>query len=110
MTEQTRRPRFWLWVVILTIADAVGYFVVWCLYDVCFVNMTQHAKLLNALGWLSLSTPFLIGKVDYWLVRHIPLGDRALLSIFATILAVPVGIVLVLWFGVPFHWSIGGQL
>jgi hypothetical protein len=97
-------------VVALTAVDGVFLLVLWCVCDFFTVHSSRYPAGVHDYDSL---LPFLLlapFALDYLACRLFRLAPAWLISIIATLLAIPLGIFLILQFGVPFHWSIGGHL
>jgi hypothetical protein len=109
MKEQTHSTRFW--VAMLTLVGAAILFGGWCVCDYILVHSPRYPTGVTDYDyWFISIVPVVIFAVDYLLATRWQLASRIKLSLLATVLAVPVGVVLVAFCGVPFHWSIGGRL
>jgi hypothetical protein len=97
-------PRFCL----IAFAGSAAGFVAWCILD--FVLVRFAPSRIHDFDWLGLLFPVAVGIAGAVSLRHVELGSRLALSIVVAVLASVGAGVLVLFFGIPFHFSIGGKL
>src|SRR5712691_7000118 len=96
--------RFWL----IALGGSVAGFVAWCILDFVFVRFAPAR--IHDFDWVGFLFPVGVGVAGAAFLRHLEVGSRVALSIAAAVLASVGAGVLVLFFGVPFHFSIGGKL
>jgi hypothetical protein len=84
-------------------AGALVQFLIWCVADVFHVRYG-----LRDCKPLVIILPVLVLVSNTWLLR--PQPSWLLLSVCLAVLSTAVAFVLVLYFGVPFHFVIGGRL
>jgi hypothetical protein len=110
MSEQTHPTHFWLPVAILSGLGAAIFFGGWCVVDYLLVHSPRYPVGVHEYDWLILVAPIPILAMDYLLAPRLRSTSRLGVSLLALLLGLSLGIWLVLQFGIPFHWSIGGKL
>ena len=112
MDELKRPVRFWSPVLILTAAGAGILFFGWCTVDLLLVRSPRYPENIHEYdNWqVSAAAVVLVFIADFLLAARLQAGSRVGVALLATALAIPLGIVLVLFLGVAFHLSIGGRL
>ena len=94
--------RFWL----TALAGGVAMFAAWCVLDYVLVRFAPSR--IHDFDWALRLLPFAVGYSSAVVLRHVKVGARVGLSIAAAVLASIAAALLVLFFGLPFHFSIGG--
>jgi hypothetical protein len=84
-------------------AGSVGQFLAWCIADVFYVLFD-----LRDSDPLFLAMPPLVFLANVWLLR--PQPNWLLLSLCLALLSTAAAFMLVLHFGIPFHFAIGGRI
>jgi hypothetical protein len=107
-TPSPRGPRTGLRFNLITFGGGIAGFVAWCAADWAYVHI--NAPLMGSFDWLLLLFPLAVGCTGAAALRHLPSGSRIGLSLLAALLASGVAVALVLFFGLPFHFWIGGRL
>jgi len=101
------RPQLGLRFCLVALGGGVSGFVLWCALD--FVLVRFAPRHIHSFEWLELVFPFAVGAVGARILRH-DSSPRVGLAIVAAIMASIFAVVLILFFGIPFHWAIGGKL
>ena len=102
------RPRTALRFCLTAFAGSVAMFMGWCLQDYLLVRFAPSR--IHNFDWVLLLLPIAVAFASAAAFRHVNAAARVSLSIASAILASVAAVLLVFFFGVPFHFSIGGQL
>ena len=106
-TTPVARPQVGLRFCLVALGGGVSGFVLWCVLDYALVRFApQH---IHSFDWLALLFPFAVGAVGVRVLRE-DSSARVGLAIVAVVVASIVAVMLILFFGIPFHFSIGGKL
>src|SRR5687768_8860661 len=101
------RPQIGLRFCLVALGGGVSGFVLWCALD--FVRVRFAPQHIHSFEWLELLFPFAVGPVGVKVLRE-DSSPRVGLAIVAAVAASIVAVMLILFFGIPFHFSIGGKL
>jgi hypothetical protein len=86
----------------------VTYFLCWCVLDLITVRVLPYPERCGEFDWTMAVVPFVICVVALEFFRSA--DTRLTLAILATIVALCLAVLLVVFFGISFHFAIGGSL
>jgi hypothetical protein len=97
-------------VLLLNTVLLATFFAAWCIWDYCAVKSAQYPRNCHDNEWMLVIIPLATAAANYYVQRR--RGWRVALStmIVATAAMCVVFLAAVLFPGIPFHLSIGGQL
>jgi hypothetical protein len=104
---EASKPRWRLRFFLTALAGSVAMFIVWCVLDYMFVRLGPSG--IGNSDWALLLLPIAVALAGAAVFRHVNVGARVGLSIAAAALASIAAVLLIFFFGLPFHSSIGGQ-
>jgi hypothetical protein len=105
---EASRARTGLRFCLTVLAGGVAMFLGWCVLDYILVRFAPSR--IHDVDSVLFPLPIAVGLAGAAALRHVDVGARVGLSIAAGVLASIAAVVLVLFFGIPFHFSIGGKL
>jgi len=92
----------------IVLYGSLGIFGAWCLLDFALLRLAPSR--IIEFDWVLLPMPIVVCFGNAALLRDVSIGLRVVLSVLASILATVFGFVLILVFGLGFHFLFGGQL
>ena len=91
--------------VLSLLGGALAGFALFLCIDYVQVRWVAPGDHIGTLDWLLLIYPLVLFAVDFFVMRR-----RIALAIVGSVLSCEAAVILIVFFGIPFHFAIGGEL
>jgi len=88
----------------------IMFFVAWCILDYLLVRSAEYPDNIHSGDWVFAFVPITTLACNLWSTRHLSKPRMVLYSILGTLAMCLMLALIVMLFGIPFHFQIGGYL
>ena len=96
--------------IVTDAALLIMFFIAWCVQDYLLVRSPEYPSNINNYDWTFAVVPIATLACNLWITRQLSKPRMVLYSILSTLAMCIALAVVVMVFGIPFHFQIGGNL